>query len=95
MGKEPIVIPANVITQAVKFGDGIVYVSISKTDIPKVKIHAGSISSYSPVAFKLKDCPTKLEDGTVEKVAVSLVLRTMNGKVPKSAPKVVDDDNTI
>lgn len=95
MGKDPIVIPANVVTQAVKFGDGVVYVSIPKADVPKVKIKAGSISSYSPVAFRLKDCPTKQEDGSVEKVTVSLVLRTMNNKVPKSAPKVVDEDNVV
>ena len=95
MGKDPIVVPANVVTQAVKFGDGMVYVSIPKVDVSKVKIHAGSISSYSPVAFKLKDCPTKQEDGSVEKVTVSLVLRTMNNKVPKSVPKVVGEDNAI
>ena len=95
MGKDPIVVPANVVTQAVKFGEGIIYISIPKADVAKVKNHAGSISSYSPVAFKLKDCPTKQEDGSIEKVTVSLVIRTMNNKVPKSAPKVVSEDNAI
>lgn len=92
MSKEPIRIPADVITQAVKLGDATVFVSIPKSDVAKLKKHAGGTSSYSPTAFKLTDCPTPQEDGSVLKVTVPLVLRTMNNKVPKDANKAVDDN---
>lgn len=92
MSKELVKIPADVITQAVKMSDATIYVSIPKSDVAKLKKHAGSISSYSPTAFKLTDCPTPQEDGSVLKVTVPLVLRTMNNKVPKDANKVVDDN---
>lgn len=90
--KEIIKVPADVITQAVKLSGATVFVSIPKSDVDKLKKHAGSISSYSPTAFKLTDCPTPQEDGSVLKVTVPLVLRTMNNKVPKDANKVVEDN---
>lgn len=92
MSKESIKIPSDVITQAVKLGGATVFVSIPKSDVSKLKDHAGRISSYSPTAFKLTDCPTPQEDGSILKVTVPLVLRTMNNKVPKDANKVVDDN---
>ncbi len=64
-------------------------------DVKALKEHAGSIGSYSPTAFKLADCPTPQSDGSIEKVKVPLVLRTMNTKVPKDANKADVDDNTI
>lgn len=90
--KEAIKIPNDVITQAVEMSDATVYVSIPRPDIAKLKKHAGLIGSYSPTAFKLTDCPTPQEDGSVLKVTVPLVLRTMNNKVPKDANKVVENN---
>ncbi len=90
--KESVKVPDNVVTQAVKMSDATIYVSIPKSDVGKLKAHAGSIGSYSPTAFKLTDCPTPQEDGSILKVTVPLVLRTMNNKVPKDANKVLDDN---
>lgn len=92
MSKEVIKVPNDVVTQAVKLSDATVYISIPKADIAKLKKHAGLIGSYSPTAFKLTDCPTPQEDGSILKVTVPLVLRTMNNKVPKDANKVVEDN---
>jgi hypothetical protein len=87
--------PAECVTQAIKMSKATVFVSIPKADVKALKEHAGSIGSYSPTAFKLADCPTPQEDGTVLPVTVSLVLRTMNNKVPKDANKTVVTENTI
>lgn len=94
MGKEAIKVPADVTTQEIIFGNAKVYVSIPTKDVANLKTFAGSISSYSPPAFHLADCPTPQADGSVEKVKVALVLRLMNNKVPKDANKVVSN-NTI
>ncbi len=87
--------PNDCITKAVAMGKATVFVSIPKADVKALKAHAGSIGSYSPTAFKLADCPTPQEDGSVLNVKVPLVLRTMNTKVPKDANKVDTDENTI
>lgn len=92
MSKEIIKVPADVITQAVKLGEATVFVSIPKADVAKLKKHAGAIGSYSPTAFKLTDCPTPQADGSVLKVTVPLVLRTMNNKVPKDTNKAKEDN---
>ena len=92
--KQVVKVPADCVTMAVKLGDATVYVSIPKGDVKALKAHAGSIGSYSPTAFKLADCPTPQEDGSVLNVTVPLVLRTMNNKVPKDA-KPVTTENTI
>ncbi len=93
--KAPVVMPSDAVIMAVKMGEATVYVGISKADVGKLKKHAGSIGSYSPTAFKLADCPTPQTDGSVLKVTVPLVVRTMNSKVPKVVVEKVVEDNLI
>lgn len=99
MSKEAIKVPDGCVTQAVKLGKATVYVSLVKSEIPELKKHAGSTSSYSPTAFKLTDCPTPQEPdektGKVEvlEVTVPLVLRTMNNKAIKG--RAVIEDNEV
>ena len=88
-------LPTDNLISAVKMGNATVHVVIAKGEVKALKAHAGSISSYSPTAFKLSKCPTPQADGSVLEVVVPLVLRTMNNKVPKDANKAIEGDNVI